>query len=292
MYKAFSHLLTILFHLLIFSTFTDAYAQHTVRNRSEKPNVKTHYMHALDSLFKTYNVSYKGVDNLSNPYYSALLGSPTLYRSTLHQMLGKLDGGYADCSTIPSSQHIYDICNQVNHYLSIAYTQYPWYVYHEEEKAGTLNLEDEIRGGVKQDKTFSEQVIEVSPEKEPAHIIPEPDDLDLVIRKPNFWTFKANFSLQFTQNYVSDNWYKGGESHNALLASTVLEANYNNQRKVTFDNKLEMKLGFQSLHNDDEHKFKTNSDLIRMTNKLGIRAIKQRYYTMMLQSLDAILSWI
>lgn len=45
-----------------------------------------------------------------------------------------------------------------------------------------------------------------------------------------------------------------------------------------------MKLGFQSSHNDDEHKYKTNSDLIRMTNKLGIRAVKHWYYTMMLQS--------
>ena len=110
------------------------------------------------------------------------------------------------------------------------------------------------------------------------------DDLGIVVRKPNFWTFKTNFSLQFTQNYVSDNWYKGGESHNALLASTVIEANFNNQRKLTFDNKLEMKLGFQTSHNDEEHKYKTNSDLIRLTNKLGLRAVKHWYYTIMLQS--------
>ena len=114
--------------------------------------------------------------------------------------------------------------------------------------------------------------------------IPMEEDLGIVVRRPNFWTFKTNFSLQFTQNYVSDNWYKGGESHNALLAATVIEANYNNQRRLTFDNKLEMKLGFQTSHNDEKHKYKTNSDLLRLTNKLGYRAVKHWYYTAMLQS--------
>ncbi len=109
-------------------------------------------------------------------------------------------------------------------------------------------------------------------------------DLGIVVRKPNFWKFSGTYSLQFTQNHVSENWYKGGESHNALLASTVMELNFNNQRKLTFDNKLEMKLGFQTSHNDEEHKYKTNSDLLRLTNKLGVRAVKHWYYTVMLQS--------
>lgn len=286
MSKVYSHLIGALFFIFIHSLFTEAHAQHITRNRTEKHSLKRHYSQALDSLAAYYHTwHYTGNDTLSNPYYSALLGSPTLYGSTLHHVIGSLDGDARQtASSIHSSHHIYDICNEVNRYLAIAYTQFPWYVHHEEEKHGTLDLVKEIKSSVKQEKSFSEQIIEVCPENEPSHIIPEPDDLDLIIRKPNFWNFKANFSLQFTQNYVSDNWYKGGESHNALLASTVLEANYNNQRKVTFDNKLEMKLGFQSSHNDDEHKYKTNSDLIRMTNKLGIRAVKHWYYTMMLQS--------
>ena len=45
-----------------------------------------------------------------------------------------------------------------------------------------------------------------------------------------------------------------------------------------------MRLGFQTSQNDDEHKFLTNSDLLRLTNKLGLRATKHWYYTMTLQS--------
>ena len=45
-----------------------------------------------------------------------------------------------------------------------------------------------------------------------------------------------------------------------------------------------MKLCFQTSHNDEEHKYKTNSDLLRLTNKIGLRAVKHWYYTLMLQS--------
>lgn len=35
---------------------------------------------------------------------------------------------------------------------------------------------------------------------------------DLSVAKPNFWKIAGNADVQFSQNYVSDNWYNGGES--------------------------------------------------------------------------------
>jgi hypothetical protein len=108
--------------------------------------------------------------------------------------------------------------------------------------------------------------------------------MDIVVRKPNFWTFYANFSLQFMQSYYSDNWYKGGENFNSWKTEMILTANYNNKQRLIFENKLEMRLGFQSSHGDEKHKYRSNSDLVRLTNKLGLQASKRWYYTVTLQS--------
>lgn len=106
--------------------------------------------------------------------------------------------------------------------------------------------------------------------------------LKLVVEKPYFWTYSGDYYLQFLQNYVSGNWYKGGESNYSMVASATLQANYNNKQKVKFDNKLELKLGFQTSRSDSLHSFKTSEDLIRYTGKLGLQAHKKWYYTLQL----------
>lgn len=116
----------------------------------------------------------------------------------------------------------------------------------------------------------------------PVAIEPTVAPMDILVTKPNFWTFRGDYYLQFLQNYVSDNWYKGGESNYSLLGSVTMQANYNNKQKVRFDNKLEMKLGFQTSRGDTLHSFKTSEDLIRYTGKLGLQATKRWYYSLQL----------
>ena len=120
------------------------------------------------------------------------------------------------------------------------------------------------------------------PAEEAAPIEPEAPKADVEVKKPNFWTFKGDGFLQFLQNYVSGNWYKGGESNYSMLSSLTLEANYNNKSKWKWDNKLEMKLGFQTSPSDSVNKFKANEDLIRLTSKVGLQATKHWYYTLQL----------
>lgn len=113
---------------------------------------------------------------------------------------------------------------------------------------------------------------------------PEEEKLELVVKRPNFWTFNKELSLQFMQMHISDNWYAGGNSSMSMQVSTTLDANYNNKQKVKFENKLEMRIGFLTEKGDELHKFKTNSDLLRLTNRFGLQAAKNLYYTLMLQS--------
>lgn len=99
------------------------------------------------------------------------------------------------------------------------------------------------------------------------------------VLKPNFWKKSAAASMQFSQYSISDNWYQGGESTNALLSELKLTANYDDRQKVQFDNSLEIKIGFITAPSDTVHSYKTNADLFRLNSKLGVRAIKNLYYT-------------
>ena len=114
--------------------------------------------------------------------------------------------------------------------------------------------------------------------------IPQDIPDTVMVQKPKFWTYKGDGFLQFMQNYVSGNWYKGGESNYSMVGALTAEANYDNKNKWKWDNKLELKLGFLRSRTDSLHKFKSNEDLIRLTSKLGLEAAKNWYYTLQLQA--------
>ena len=118
--------------------------------------------------------------------------------------------------------------------------------------------------------------------EEPVIDVPEDIPTDVLVQKPKFWTKKGDGYLQFMQNYVSENWYKGGESNYSMVGSLTLEANYDNKNKWKWDNKLEMKLGFLNSRDDSVHRFKANEDLLRFTSKVGLEAAKNWYYTFQL----------
>ena len=104
-------------------------------------------------------------------------------------------------------------------------------------------------------------------------------DVELKIEKPNFWSKSARFSLQFTQNYFSENWYKGGNNNVTLLSNLVLGLKYDDKRRVQWDNNLDMRLGFVTATSDTCHRFLTNNDKIYFSSKLGVKAAKSWYYT-------------
>ena len=135
------------------------------------------------------------------------------------------------------------------------------------------------------DKPIENQVEFVEEVMQPS-ILDIPQDIPdtVMVQKPKFWTYKADGFLQFMQNYVSGNWYKGGESNYSMLGALTLEANYDNKEKWIWDNKLELKLGLLLSSTDTLHKVKSNEDLIRFTSKVGLQASHRWYYTLQLQT--------
>ncbi|MBW4722565.1 DUF3078 domain-containing protein [Prevotella melaninogenica] len=131
---------------------------------------------------------------------------------------------------------------------------------------------DDINAPIHHDPTLVEKVPETT-------IEPTTVPVEVMIKRPNFWSFNGDYALQFLQNYVSGNWYRGGESNYSALASLVMQANYNNKQKLKWENRLELKYGLQSSRSDSLHSFKSTEDLIRLTSKLGLQATKRWYYT-------------
>lgn len=182
---------------------------------------------------------------------------------------------------VASSQ--FNIISNDSDEVSLAIDQALMHVYLKRpELVKVTESEQEEAGSLRQDiiETPVMQEVEMVEQAAPMPETPEAAPVEVVIEKPNFWKYKGDANLQFMQNYVSDNWYKGGESNQAAVGSVTLEANYDNKSKWKWDNKLEMKLGFQTSPSDTVHKFKTNEDLIRYTGKVGLQAANRWYYTL------------
>ena len=272
--------------------------RHDFSNFRQRPNaVFRHYSDSLKNLIRRFSDwKYEKEDTLGNPYYFRLFSPTNLYEGAVRHLMGELRfqpeqqpgmRGAARSMTVsdaerPFSAYVEKLSTSIDSSLLTSYTDYPWLIsYDETVEADTAGLRDDLVTDVKPSINLGEKVPSNNPLVD-ADLTG--DNWGIVVRRPNFWTFSTNFSLQFMQTYVSDNWYKGGENNNSLLASTVIKANYNNKRKVSFENTLEMKLGFLTSEGDNLHKYKTNNDLIRLTNKLGLQAIGRWNYTAMLQS--------
>lgn len=243
------------------------------------------------------NVSSSGETGSFNPYFYPLIASNSLMREPLHRMLGSLPPQDSDqptnyCSLLPQA------LSQISLMTAEMYVLRPDAVTTDltgMESAVNENIATnapfrQLPGNNNEEVKKNENVASAPTTFVPKHVIDDSvdtfdmSDFHITIRRPNFWTLRGSFSTQFMQYYVSENWYKGGENHVSMLGMFNFEANYDNKRKITFTNKLETKLGFQTSPSDTHHHFKTNADLLRLTDKLGIQATKRWYYTVMLQS--------
>lgn len=214
------------------------------------------YKAQLDSA-RTLNSAYTASDKYK------LFSSSTFYNDVAQEKLG-LDGATKD-----------SLNKEIDAALMNIYLKHPELIKVSETKLDEAGaVKQEIKEPIENKETIVEKAADAVVDQVAA---PEPE---VVVKKPNFWTYKGDYNVQFLQNYFSGNWHKGGESNYSMLAAAVMEANYDNKSKLKWDNKLEMKVGFMTSRSDSLHKFKTTEDLIRLTPMLGLQATKKWYYTL------------
>ena len=234
----------------------------------ETPQVVNNYLDSLNMMRQRLDSLQQVNDQLRSEQndgrYFRLFAPTTFYHS----------GAQKSLSLKPQTGD--DVADAIDQALMNVYLRRPDLVVNNESN---LQAAGSIREDVNQELT---QEVELTDFAAPVPDEPEAVPIQIVVQKPNFWKFKGDGYLQFLQNYVSNNWHKGGESNYSAVAAANLELNYNDKDRITFDNKLEMKLGVQTSPSDTVHKYKTNNDLLRFTSKLGIQAHKKWYYTLQL----------
>lgn len=162
---------------------------------------------------------------------------------------------------------------QVNRVLMDTYVNHPEYVVTTEEQILSREVFREYIGVNPSPKTSVLSLFKAEKVDIPV------SEAEVAIHKPNFWVTGGNGSLQFTQNYISDNWYKGGDSNKSLLGYLQLYANYNDKEKIQLENLFEAKVGFITNASDTVHSYRMNTDVLRLYSKLGIQAASRWYYT-------------
>ena len=176
-------------------------------------------------------------------------------------------------------QSIDGVDDEIDNTLMTVYLNRPDLVLNSENRLKRVGgVSSEIIAPIQQDVELVNKVEQIEQDQVTDSVV------DVLVTKPNFWKIKGDYFLQGLQSYISGNWYKGGESSYSVLGSITMEANYDNQQKLKWDNKLEMKLGFLTSKSDSIHSFKASEDLLRLTSKLGLQATKNWYYTLQLMA--------
>ncbi len=102
-------------------------------------------------------------------------------------------------------------------------------------------------------------------------------------QKKKHWLHKFNTGLQFSQAYVSKNWYQGGNNYLALLYNFYWDVQLNPtyHPNEIFESTVNYKLGINSIEqNAVGRKYSLSEDNFQYNVKYGFKAFKKWFYTL------------
>lgn len=95
-----------------------------------------------------------------------------------------------------------------------------------------------------------------------------------------YWIPGFESSVQFSQNYISDNWHKGGNSNLNLSMRTYFSLLYSKD-KIQWLNELESKLGLYTADVEKQGaRYRISEDRLRLHSNYGIKMNKRWSYTL------------
>ncbi len=246
---------------LLFAISISFFFLHSIANAQD---VKSYFVSSLDSLVAQFDISNADSEQLNEPVFYKLFSPTLLYESTIKDaVLLDSDGQ----SQLEEGELALDDSRAkvIDKILLDIYKDYPSLV-----TTSEAVVRDEL---VTSDFESTQAAPEITLKATNPLELPKNVDMGLEVDdvKPNYWRTKGSFSLNFTQNYISGNWAQGGENNRTLIAGLKLSLNYNDKKKISFENTFEAKLGFITVSGDTLHSYQTNNDMLRLESKFGYK---------------------
>ena len=100
--------------------------------------------------------------------------------------------------------------------------------------------------------------------------------------KERHWLHSFNASLQFSQAYISPNWYQGGNNNLNALANIFynIKLNQSYHPNLLFETTAQYKLGMNNAPDDKIHDYNISDDLFQLTSTFGVKAARRWYYSL------------
>ena len=233
---------------------------------AQKSSVYSFFSKGIDELVaESKSVEVGQEDERANHVYSRMFSLPVLYTSVVKKAVaGEQEGVDVDSRMIMMDEKREDVIDRL---LLDFYCNHPERIVMTEEDLS----HERAYSGV--DEANMKPTIEIA---NASVGIPEnvAGGMTTTVVKPNYWSTKGRVSLKFTQNYISGNWYQGGESNKTMLGEFDFDLNYDDKDRISFKTHFDADLGFATTKADTLHSFKTNTDRLRIESTFGYKLIK------------------
>lgn len=99
--------------------------------------------------------------------------------------------------------------------------------------------------------------------------------------KKRHWLRNFNASLQFSQAYVSPNWYQGGNNNLNMIGQIYYNVKLNQEyhKNLLFETTAQYKIGLNSAPDDSLRNYSISEDMLQINTTFGIKAAKRWYYS-------------
>lgn len=114
---------------------------------------------------------------------------------------------------------------------------------------------------------------------------PSKAELPVFTHTRRYWLHNFNVGLQFSQAYISSNWYQGGNDYLQFLFNFNWNVELNTvfHPRLMFQSALSYKLGVNSNPKESVHPYSVSQDIFQYNVKAGIKAWHSWFYSLTLQ---------